>query len=104
MGPEGGSHRTQPTGEVPSFISDDLFSYTLLAMNIFVFLLVGIMFSYQQVKIRQIYAVILTIQAIHTTHVTGLEFLVLRSTTHPGIQVTQGIFQGQLFLKFSNDY
>jgi len=86
----------------PDFLVSDVFNYVVVGANGLIILVVGAIFIYQQYKIRQIHAIILTMQAMLVPRVATLGVLVLRTTT------VKNQFPGQshieILVQFGNNY
>jgi len=87
----------------PDFlVLDNVFNYVVVGANGLIILVVGVIFIYQQYKIRQIHAIILTMQAMLVPRVATLGVLVLRTTTVKN--QTPGQSHVEILVQFGNNY
>jgi len=64
--------------------------------------MMGGIFIYKQYKILHIYAIIMTIQAMHTPKVAGLDILILRTCAAPTQEA--GLSHVEILVQFENNY
>jgi len=88
----------------PTFFesSSELYDCSLLTMNLLTIVVAGVIFAYQQHRLRQVEALVLVLQTLHVPQVADLKFWILRSTLVPSQSL--GKSQGELIIEFSNNY